>query len=90
MKFEWDQQKAKANLRKHGVRFQEAASIFGDTLAITFEDPDHSISENRYITFGLSQYKRLLTVSHAERGDITRIISARRMDRKERKTYEEG
>ncbi|MBM4278703.1 MAG: BrnT family toxin, partial [Deltaproteobacteria bacterium] len=58
--------------KKHGVTFQEAATIFGDPLAITFDDPDHSLSENRYITFGLSLQKRLIVVSHTERGDRTR------------------
>ena len=67
-----------------------AAAVFGDPLAITFEDPDHSEDENRYITFGLSSQERLLVVSHTERGDRTRIISARLMDRKERRIYEEG
>jgi len=83
-------QKATANIKKHGVSFQEAATIFGDPLAITFDDPDHSIVENRYITFGLSLQKRLIIVSHTERGKIIRIINARLMDRKERKIYEEG
>jgi len=90
MNFEWDPKKATANVKKHGVTFQEAATIFGDPLAITFDDPDHSMSENRYITFGLSLRKRLIVVSHTERGDRTRIINARLMDRKERRIYEEG
>jgi hypothetical protein len=90
MEFEWDPKKATANVQKHDVTFQEAATVFGDPLAITFEDPDHSTDENRYITFGLSLQKRLIIVSHTERGDRTRIISARLMDRKERKIYEEG
>ena len=90
MEFEWDPKKAGANVRKHDVTFQEAAAIFGDPLAITFEDPDHSEDENRYITFGLSSQERLLVVSHTERGGRTRIISARLMDRKERRIYEEG
>jgi hypothetical protein len=90
MEFEWDPKKATANVQKHDVTFQEAATVFGDPLAITFEDPDHSTDENRYITFGLSLQKRLIVVSHTERGDRTRIISARLMDRKERKIYEEG
>jgi len=90
MKFEWDPKKATANVKKHGVTFQEAATIFGDPLAITFDDPDYSMSENRYITFGLSLQKRLIVVSHTERGDRTRIINARLMDRKERRIYEEG
>jgi uncharacterized DUF497 family protein len=68
----------------------EAATIFGDPLAITFDDPDHSMSENRYITFGLSIRKRLIVVSHTERGGRTRIIKARLMERKERRIYEEG
>jgi uncharacterized DUF497 family protein len=90
MEFEWDPKKATANVQKHGVTFQEAATVFGDPLAITFEDPDHSTDENRYITFGLSLHKRLIVVSHTERGGRTRIISARLMERKERKIYEEG
>ena len=90
MKFEWDPKKATANFKKHGVTFQEAATIFGDPLAITFDDPDHSMSENQYITFGLSLQKRLIVVSHTERGDRTRIINARLMDRKEIRIYEEG
>ncbi len=84
MEFEWDPKKATENIQKHGVTFQEAATVFGDPLAITFDDPDHSLSEGRHITFGLSLQKRLIVVSHTERGDRTRIISARLMDRKER------
>ena len=90
MKFEWDPKKATVNVKKHGVTFQEAATIFGDPLAITFDDPDHSMNENRYITFGLSLQKRLIVVSHTERGDRIRIINARLMDRKERRIYEKG
>jgi len=90
MQFEWDPKKATQNVEKHGVTFQEAATIFGDPLAITFYDPDHSTSENRYITFGLSVQKRPIVVSHTERKGRTRIINARLMDRKERKIYEEG
>ncbi len=90
MEFEWDPKKAISNARKHNVSFQEAASVFGDPLAITFEDPDHSMDENRWITFGRSLQKRLLIVSHTERGDRTRIISARLMNRKEINIYEES
>lgn len=90
MEFEWDREKAATNVRKHGVTFQEAATVFGDPLAITFEDPDHSKNEYRYITFGLSLQKRPLVVSHTHREGRTRIISARLMDRKEKKIYEEG
>jgi uncharacterized protein len=90
VEFEWDPKKAAADLRKHDVPFQEAATIFGDPLAITFEDPDHSENEHRYITFGMSVRRRLIVVSHTDRRNRTRIISARLMDRKERKIYEEG
>lgn len=90
MRFEWDPRKAAANVRKHGVTFHEAATVFGDPLAITFDDPDHSESEERYLTFGLSLQGRLIVVSHTERGNRTRIISARLMCREERVIYEQG
>ena len=90
MRFEWDPKKAAANLKRHGVSFQEAATVFGDPLAITFQDPDHSEDEERQVTFGLSLQKRLIVVSHTQREDRTRIISARPMGRKERVIYEEG
>ena len=90
MEFEWDPKKSATNKRKHDVTFQEASTVFGDRLAMTFADPDHSNNEHRYLTFGLSMYNRLLVVFHTERGDKTRIISARLMDRKERRIYEEG
>ncbi|MDH5543510.1 MAG: BrnT family toxin [Nitrospinota bacterium] len=90
MEFEWDLKKAKANERKHGVTFQEASTVFGDRLAITFSDPDHSMDELRFITFGLSWQKRTLVVSHSDRENGIRIISARLMSRKERRIYEEG
>ena len=90
MRFEWDPRKAAKNLKKHGVTFQEAATVFGDALAVTFQDPDHSEDEERHLTFGLSLQKRLIVVSHTRRGDRTRIINARLMDRKERVIYEEG
>jgi uncharacterized DUF497 family protein len=89
MRFEWDPRKAAANLKKHGVTFQEAATVFGDPLAITFQDPDHSEEEERQMTFGLSLQKRLIVVSHTLRKDRTRIINARPMDRRERVIYEE-
>jgi len=90
VRFEWDPRKAAKNLKKHGVTFQEAATVFGDALAVTFQDPDHSEDEERHLTFGLSLQKRLVVVSHTRRGDRTRIINARLMDRKERVIYEEG
>jgi len=75
MRFEWDPKKAETNSKKHGVTFQEAATVFGDPLAITFQDPDHSEAEERQITFGLSLQKRLIVVSHTKRKERTRIIS---------------
>ena len=90
MEFEWDTKKAERNKRKHGISFHDAATVFGDPLAITFVDPDHSISEERYLTFGLSRFNHFLVVSHAERGESVRIISARVMTRQERRIYEEG
>jgi uncharacterized protein len=89
MEFEWDEAKARRNLAKHDVSFQEAATDFGDPLAITFSDPDHSDEEDRYLTFGASSDGHFLVVSHTDRGEHTRIISARRMTRKER-SYEKG
>ena len=86
--FEWDPVKAKKNLRKHHVDFSEAATIFKDGLSITIYDPDHSNKEDRYITVGTSVAGRLLIVAHADRGDRTRIISARKLTRKERMAYE--
>jgi hypothetical protein len=90
MEFEWNKGKAELNLKKHGTSFREAATVFGDPLAITFDDPDHSVDECRLITFGLSRFNQLLIVSHTEREGETRIISARPMTRQERKIYEEG
>jgi len=89
MRFEWDPKKAAVNIKKHGVSFQEAATVFGDPLAITFQDPDHSEGEERQLTFGLSLQRRVIVVSHTQRDDLTRIISARPMKRKERVIYEE-
>ncbi len=90
MEFEWDPEKAARNVAKHGVSFQEAATVFGDPLAITHADPDHSEEEDRFLTFGHSSEGDLLVVSHTDRGDCTRIISARSATRKEKKHYEEG
>ena len=89
MEFEWDRSKAAENLRKHRVSFKEAATVFGDFLGTTAADPDHSADERRYITVGLSNLGRLLMVAHAERGDRTRIISARTLTQSERRAYEE-
>jgi len=90
MKFEWDSEKSETNIRKHQVSFEDAASIFGDPLAITFRDPDHSVGERRYLTFGVSQNGILLVLSHTYRNELVRIISARRATRAERKIYEEN
>ena len=89
MKFEWDSQKAARNLEKHGVTFQEASTVFRDPLSATAYDPDHSFSERRFITIGLSRQGRLLTISHSERGDRSRLISARLATKQERRIYEE-
>ena len=90
MEFEWDPDKAARNLAKHDVSFPEAATVFGDPLAMTYFDPDHSDEEDRFLTFGHSNEGRLLVVSHTDREDRTRIISARLATRKERQAYEEG
>lgn len=90
MKFEWDSLKAAANLRKHGISFNEAATVFDDPLAITYPDPDHPEFEKRQVTFGESATHRLLVISQVERSGSIRIISARKATRKERKIYEEG
>jgi len=90
VQFEWDRRKAKSNLKKHGVSFQEAATVFGDVLAITFDDPDHSTNECRLLTFGLSRTSKAIIVSHTERNKAMRIISARLMTKNERQIYEEG
>ena len=90
MDFEWDSDKATENLEKYGVSFEEAATVFRDTLSATGRDPDHSAGEERFITFGFSSSDRLLIVSHTEREGRIRIISARPATRSERKIYEEG
>ncbi len=90
MRFEWDMAKAAANVRKHGVSFDEAATVLLDTLATSGSDPDHSVGESRYLTFGVSRLGRLLAVSHSYRPGAVRIISARRVTRAERTVYEES
>jgi len=90
MEFEWDEEKAAANLAKHGVSFEEARTVFDDPLYVDFYDPDHSSGEHRYIIIGESGHGRLVLVSYTERGDVTRLISAREATRSEREAYEEG
>jgi len=90
VKFEWDSQKARANLRKHRLRFEEAATAFGDPLSITIPDPDHSLDEERSVLLGTTWTGRLVVVVHTDRGDSVRIISARQATRRERREYEEA
>ena len=90
MEFEWDNNKAITNLQKHGVSFAEAATVFGDPLSTTFPDPDHSIDESRFITIGLSTGGKIIILSHTDREERIRIISARKATRKEQRFYEEG
>ena len=87
MEFEWDDAKATTNEQKHGVSFSEAMTVFGDPLSLTGYDPDHSDDEDRFITMGLSTVGRLLIVSHTDRGDKIRIISARRADIDDEEAY---
>jgi len=90
VQFEWDTQKALRNLQVHGVSFQDAASVFGDPLAGTIPDLEHSTEEPRFITIGLTPAQRLIVVVHMDRADRIRIISARHATRAEKKKYEEG
>lgn len=90
MDFEWDDTKAESNERKHGVSFAEAMTVFADPLALTGFDPGHSDDEDRFITMGTSTAGRLLIVSHTDRGDKIRLLSAREASRRERRDYEDG
>ena len=89
-KFEWDDQKAASNFLKHGVSFDEAVSVFGDTRALTFPDTDHSEFEERSRTYGISNKPRLLVVVHTERRNSIRVVSARKATRYEKSIYENG
>lgn len=89
MVYEWDAAKAVRNLKKHGLSFEEAATVFLDPLAITFPEPDHSGAENREITIGHTMKERLVFVAHCERGKRIRLISARPATKAERRQYEE-
>ena len=88
--FEWDKAKASTNLRKHGVSFEEAATVFADELSLAIPDPDHSQVEVRFLLLGTSYRGKMLVVVHTERGDSIRIISARPASRRERQQYEEA
>jgi uncharacterized DUF497 family protein len=90
MEFEWDEAKADLNEQIHGVSFAEALTVFGDPLALTAFDPDHSDTEDRFLTMGTSVEEHLLVVSHTDRDDRVRIISARKASRRERRDYEDG
>ena len=88
IEFEWDDEKAESNFKKHGVTFEEGATIFNDPLILTISDPDHSVSEERYISIGASVERNLLLVVHTERGERNRLISCRKANNTERKAYE--
>lgn len=90
MSFQWDPIKAASNVEKHGVSFEEAVTVFGDLLAVTILDPDHSVGEFRLLTTGRSRSQMLLVISHTERSNEIRLISARLATRQERKSYESG
>ncbi|TVM00050.1 MAG: hypothetical protein CV087_15435 [Candidatus Brocadia sp. WS118] len=90
LRFEWDDEKAKANLKKHRVSFEEATTVFLDSFSMTIPDPDHSGEEQRYIDIGSSDKGRLLVVVYTERGSNIRIISCRKATPSERTLYEEG
>jgi hypothetical protein len=90
VEFEWDPEKAAANIRRRRVSFNEAATVLDDPLSTTFPDEAHSEGEMRFVTVGVSRRGRLLVVAHTERSDTIRIISARRATRREREFYEQG
>jgi uncharacterized protein len=90
VRFEWDPEKAESNLTKHGVSFDEASSVFGDPLATSVADPEHSAGEERFLTTGMSNQQRVVIVWHVDRGDVLRIIGAREVTPRERRTYESG
>ena len=89
MEFIWNPSKAARNLRRHGISFHEAATVFSDPLSTTVYDPDHSVEENRYITVGVSRNYRVIMVAYTEQNDHVRIISARQLTPKERRQYEQ-
>ncbi|HEV2881516.1 MAG TPA: BrnT family toxin [Pyrinomonadaceae bacterium] len=90
MRFEWGEKKAATNLAKHGVSFGEAVTVFGDPLSDTFDDPDHSVEERRFLIIGASDRGRMLIVAHTDDGEVVRIISAREPTTGEIKSYEES
>ncbi len=89
MNFEWNPQKAELNYKKHGISFEEASTVFGDILSVIYPDPDHSNQEERYLMIGLSNKERILVISHVERNEVIRIISARQATKREQTFYEQ-
>jgi uncharacterized DUF497 family protein len=89
LQFEWNEEKAKENLRKHRVSFEEAKTVFNDPLSMVFPDPDHSGAEQRFVNVGWSSRHRVLVVVHTERNDRIRIVSCRRATIRERNAYAE-
>ena len=87
--FDWDEDKAAANLKKHGISFEGAKTVFGDPLSVTIDDPAHSASEYRFVDIGTSTSVMILAVAYSERGKKIRLISCRRATKAERKIYEE-
>jgi uncharacterized DUF497 family protein len=90
IEFEWDAAKAKINLGKHHISFEEATSAFYDALSVTIADPDHSVNESRFLLIGMTTTRRLVVVAHTDRGGRIRIINARRATRQERASYEKA
>lgn len=90
IRFEWDSLKAARNQRKYGVSFDEASTAFGDPLSITIPDREHAALESRFVLLGATERGKLVVVTHTERGENVRIISARRATRRERTAYEEA
>ena len=88
--FEWNPQKAEINSKKHGISFDEASTVFEDTLSVTYPDPEHSEQEERYLIIGVSSQYRILVISHIYRSETIRIISARRATKWEQRFYEHG
>lgn len=86
--YEWDKRKEASNIKKHGVSFHEASTVFLDSVSLTFFDPDNSDDEDRFITLGIATTGRMLFISHTDRGTVTRLISAREATKKEREEYE--
>jgi uncharacterized protein len=89
MEFEWNPDKAESNYRKHGVSFEEAATVFNDSLSVTFPDPSHSIGESRYVIIGISRFGQLLIIAHTDQSETIRIISARKATGSEKRFYEQ-